>query len=1086
MKNLPLEWSADFSPPESAQPSNGRTSSFAKATADRKVRAPSILCLLALLLTTVPASAESGTPATLRDAIAHLTKTFPASYPRGPEFLQRLAALGENPDPAALATLRREALLANPLLDFDRILLIERETRVPGLPQNWQGNCQLPRGDVSNRIAILHNLRGLPGLETLHAPSNKKLIADIELHPDADRVLFASIGEHNRWHVFHMPLDGTAPQALPLINEPDVDNYDPCFLPDGNILFASTSTFTGVPCVQGSSHVANLHRFVPASGEIRRLTFDQEHNWNPTVIHDGRVIYQRWEYSDLPHSNSRILFQMNPDGTNQSELYGSNSYFPNSFFYARPIPGHPSKIIGIATGHHGVARAGRLLILDPAISRTEAEGVVHEFPHRGRKVEAIVKDQLVKDVWPQFLMPWPLDENHVIVSCKPTPQSLWGIYLVDTFDNMTLIHESPGNNLLEPIALQKRPTAPVIPDRTDPERADATVLLTDIYQGPGLEGLPHGTVKQLRVIEYYFSPRGMGGMLGAIGMEGPWDIRRVLGTVPVEPDGSAHFTIPAQTPVFVQPLDAEGQALQTMRSWFTGMPGERVSCVGCHAGMHETPPTAAARAAMRQPSLIDPGWHAPTRGFNFAREVQPVLDRNCTSCHSGEEGHAAPYLKGDRMITDWVSKISGNAKRDGGNFTTSYAELHRYIRRPGIESDMRVLSPMDYHFSTTELGKMLRAGHHGVTLDRESFERIVTWADLNAPFHGTWTEISGNPGVADQIARANELRKRYAPSGPIPDYETIPAANGKACSGGLRPPMPMPGESGAPRVPNDTAVTDTPLQAFHSPKSVPPPVIEIKTTELLTKSLDLGGGVAMEFIKVPGGRFNGKDIAPFWIGKTEVTNAQLRRYLTTHDSRDESRHGYQFGRRGYDMNADLQPAVRVSWNDARAFARWLGQSHSLTVELPDGLQWEWACRAGSTTAFPFGDLDADYSAHANLGDKTLAEFAACTARQNYHAAEPIQNPNRYDDWIPRDDRFSDATLVTAPVAGFLPNAWGLHDMIGNAAEWTRDTDQNGNPIARGGSWYDRPHLATATTQTTYAPHQRVFNTGFRIVLIEGE
>jgi formylglycine-generating enzyme required for sulfatase activity len=993
----------------------------------------------------------------LRLAIEDLAAGHPDAYPRAGEFLARLgkvATIGE------LKTLQREALLANPLLDFDRILVIERDARVPGLPQNWQGNCQLPRGEVANRLAVLRNIRGEPVLETITDSPNKKLLTDIDLHPDADRVLFSSIGASNRWQVFEMRLDGSPPKALPLMNEPDVDNYDACYLPDGNILFASTATFIGVPCVTGSSHVANFHRYVPATGEIRRLTFDQEHNWNPTVLSDGRVMYLRWEYSDLPHSNSRILFQMNPDGTNQTELYGSGSYFPNSFFYARPVPGHASKVVGIATGHHGVARAGRLLMLDPAVSRTEAEGVVHEFPHRGKKVEPIVKDQLVKDVWPQFLMPWPLDEKHVLVSCKPSPGSPWGIYLVDVFDNMTLIHESPGNSLFEPIALQKRPIPPLIPDRTDPARSDATVLLSDIYQGPGLEGVPPGTVKQLRVIEYSFSPRGMGGLLGAVGMDGPWDIRRVLGNVPVEKDGSAHFKIPAQTPVFVQPLDAEGQALQTMRSWFTGMPGERVSCVGCHAGMHEAPSSAAVIAALREPSIIDASWQAPVRGFNFAREVQPVLDRHCTQCHGGEDGHAEPYLKGDRMIDDWSSQIAGNAKRDGGKFSASYAELHRYIRRPGIESDMRVLSPMDYHFSTTELGKMLRNGHHGVELDRESFERIVTWADLNAPYHGTWSEIVGNSMAAGPIARANEFRRRYAPSGPVPDYETIPELPTYDTTPVLAKPAPI-------------AETN-------------PPVIQVNPAPIEMRTLDLGGGVTMEFIKVPGGRINGIEVEPFWIGKTEVTNSQLRRYLKDHDSRDESRHGYQFGRRGYDMNGDKQPAVRVSWNDARAFTRWLGETQKLPADLPDGTQWEWACRAGAATAFPFGEADSDYSKHANLGDRKLREFAACTARQAYHAAEPIENPNRYDDWIPRDDRFDDGTLVTADVGAYLPNAWGLHDMIGNAWEWTRDTTTHDMVIARGGSWRDRPELANATSRVTYAPFQRVFNVGFRVVLLEQE
>ena len=1013
--------------------------------------------IAALLLSATVVHAEmTGTASTLREAIIDLTESFGDSYPDGPAYLARLDALGDDPAPEALAALQREALLANPLLDSDGILLVEREARVSGLPQNWEGNCSLPRGEVANRIAILRDLRGEPRLETVYDPPSRKLITDPELHPGAGRILFSMVGANGRWQVFEMPLDGSEPQPLPLIDEPDVDNYDACYLPDGNIIFASTSTFVGVPCVIGSSQVANLHRYITATGEIRRLTFDQEHNWNPTVLPDGRVMYQRWEYSDLPHSNSRLLFQMNPDGTNQAELYGSGSYFPNSFFHARPVPGHPSKVVGIVTGHHGVARAGRLMMLDPDLGRTEADGVVHEFPHRGRKVEPIVKDQLVKDVWPQFLMPWPLDEKHVIVSCKPSPEAPWGIYLVDVFDNLTLIHEVPGNSLLEPIALQKRPVEAVIPDRINLNRKDASVLLTDIYQGPGLKGVARGTVKQLRVIEYYFSPRGTGGVLGTIGMDGPWDIRRVLGTVPVEADGSAHFNIPANTPVFVQPLDAGGQAMQTMRSWFTGMPGERVSCIGCHAGMNEAPPAAVALAARRPPVEIEPTWHAPVRGFNFVREVQPVLDRHCIQCHAGDEGHAEPYLKGDRWIGDWSSQISGSAGKSGGKFTASYAALHRYIRRPGIESDMRVLSPLDYHFSTTELGRMLREGHHGVKLDRESHERIVTWADINAPFHGTWSEIVGAEQVMGQLARATELRRRYAGSGPVPDYETIPRL---------------------PEYDPSPVVAKPPLAV-----EAPAPVIESGPASLQTLTLDLGGGVTMDCIKVPGGRISGREVEPFWIGKTEVTNAQIRRFKSSHDSRDESRHGYQFGRRGYDMNGGRQPAVRVSWNDAAAFARWLGETQRADVKLPDGIQWEWACRAGANSAFPFGDVDADYSPHANLGDRMLREFAACTARKAYHAAEPIGNPNRYDDWIPRDDRFDDGGFVTTGAGSYQANAWGLHDMIGNAWEWTTDATNDGLRIARGGSWRDRPHRATVEKQLAYPPWQRVFNVGFRVVL----
>jgi formylglycine-generating enzyme required for sulfatase activity len=342
-----------------------------------------------------------------------------------------------------------------------------------------------------------------------------------------------------------------------------------------------------------------------------------------------------------------------------------------------------------------------------------------------------------------------------------------------------------------------------------------------------------------------------------------------------------------------------------------------------------------------------------------------------------------------------------------------------------------------------------------VKLDRESFERIVTWADLNTPFHGTWGEIVGPEKVVRQLARANELRRRYAGSGPMPDYETIPE---------------LP--------PYDT----TPVIAKPAPAADRPVVLEIDNASPESHTLDLGGGVTMEFIKVPGGRINGRKVESFWIGKTEVTNAQFRRFKSSHDSREESRHGYQFGRRGYHMNNDQQPAVRVSWNDADAFSRWLGETHRATAGLPDGIQWEWACRAGTATAFPFGGVDADYTKHANLGDRMLQEFAACTARKNYHAAEPITDPNRYDDWIPRDDRFNDGGFVTTDAGSYMANAWGLHDMIGNVWEWTADSTPDGLRVARGGSWRDRPHRATVSERVFYQPYQRVFNVGFRIML----
>jgi formylglycine-generating enzyme required for sulfatase activity len=1052
----------------------------------------------------------------LRMAIRDLADTFGPRYQNGDRYLRQLTVV--EPQLATLnagmergeldaltraesvLALQRESLLANPLLDFGRLLLVKRSETAPalGLPANFNGNEALPRSGYDDELVILSSMHTDGPLSTLYRPG--RFVGDVDLDFDADRLLFSSLDDQQRWRIFELGIDGSGLKKPLQVEEPDVDNYDACYLPDGNILFGSTSTYIGVPCVFGSSHVANLHVSNQQSGEIRRLTFDQEHDWNPTVLPDGRVMYLRWEYADLAHPNSRILFAMNPDGTRQFAYYGSNSYFPNSFFYARPIPDGSSRVVGIATGHHGTCRSGRMLIIDPALGRQEADGVVQEIPGRGRRVEAIVRDRLVDGVWPQFIHPFPLGEaeepstagKYFLVSAKLSPSSLWGIYLVDVFDNITLIKELPGYALFEPVPIQRRAVPPALVQRGVPaDSSEATVYLVDVYQGGGLAGVPRGEVKQLRVISYYFSSRGMGGLLGSIGMDGPWDIKQVLGTVPVHEDGSALFKIPANTPIAVQPLDAEGKSLQLMRSWFVGMPGEVVSCVGCHERQNDATINRPTLALNQHAAAITP-WYGPRRGFSFPREVQPVLDHYCVACHDGS--HAQPDLRGTEMVKDWSSEIGGHVSPEfGGKFSEAYAQLHGFVRRPGIESDRHMLSPLDFHADTTELVQILRRGHYGVDLDRESWDRLITWIDLNAPYHGTWSEIVGAESTRSIVQRRRELERRY---GRIDvDWEAVgPAAT-------LTSPNPPPSlenmsKAAAQRSIVPTAPIDSRAQT--SPPSPP------------TRTVEIGPGVTLQLVLIPAGRFvmgQGQPAdssativnidRPFWMGTCEVTNQQYACFDPGHDSRLESRHGYQFGCLGYALNEPRQPVVRVSWNEAMAFCEWLGARIGARCSLPTEAQWEYACRSGSVTPFSFGDLNTDFREWANLGDRNLSQYAACTTYENYSSARIIPNPSRYDDWVPKEVRFDDGAFVAAEVGQYRANAWGLCDTHGNVWEWTRSTDAaypyrdddgrneltgNQRRIVRGGSWYDRPKRAASDYRLSYRPYQRVFTVGLRVMV----
>ena len=1048
----------------------------------------------------------------IRLAITDLMKTFGARYPRGPEFLKRLDTLEERVEAARsteavrevkdhLRSLQREALLANPLLDFAGLLLVKRAANSPklGLPQNWQSNSSLPKTGFRDSVEILSPVDAEGQLTTLYKPEGGRFVGDLDLDSDAERFLFSMPGDNDRWQVFEIGVDGAGLRQL-TGEQPDVDSYDACYLPDGKIIFTSSAYFNAVACT--GDHAAVLYVMDADGRNIRQLTFDQEHDWSPAVLNNGRVLYTRWEYTDTVHCHSRLLFHMNPDGTQQMEYLGGNSYWPNAFFYARPIPNHPTKVIAVISGHHGVPRMGELVVFDPARGRHEASGAVQRIPGYGKKVEVVLKDRLVDASWPKFLHPYPLSEEHFLVASKPRPDSLWGIYLVDTFDNMLLIKDEPGYALLEPIPLKSQPTPPVVPDNVDLARNDAVVYIGDIYAGRGLKGIPRGTVKSLRVFTYHFAYQGMVGNPNTIGVDGPWDIKRVLGTVPVYEDGSAKFRVPANTPISVQPLDSEGKALQLMRSWMTAMPGETVQCSGCHEHQNSAPPGQTSLAVNRPPDEIKP-WYGKPRGFSYRREVQPVIDRYCVGCHDGTRKGTGPIyrahkldlsplscvnLRGDENVTDYASELSWQRNADAGRFSVGYTELHRFVRRPGCESDYHVLEPMEFHADTTELVQVLTKGHYGVQMDAEAWDRLITWIDLNCPFHGTRHEELVDPGRQRQ--RRRELLKQYAN---VDDDPEVVPGHGTGLYNSGKPLEPIAPKPRAIPVAQGVDCPGWPFNAAEAARR------QRAAGAVTRRSVDLGDGQKIDMVLIPAGEFlmgsptGEPDELPigrvrldrsFWISACEITNRQYNLFDPEHDSRVESKNATQYGIQGYPVNRPEQPVVRVSWHDAMAFCRWLSHKSGQLSSLPTEVQWEWACRAGSATPLFFGDLDTDFSAFANVADAKLTEFASDV----WDNSKPLTNATRYDEWFPKDARFNDGALLSVEPGRYQPNPWGLFDMHGNVAEWTRTTYQphprdpgDGRKVVRGGSWRDRPQRCTASFRLAYQSYQCVFNVGFRIV-----
>jgi len=989
---------------------------------------------------------------------------------------------------------KRAILFANPLLDGDKIVatrfMLGEKARVAMAPDlgtqanNWSNQESARRTGFDAEIVELTNLRGdALQMRSIFKADNTASIADLKLHWDGDKVMFTSLMPDKRWNLFQAKLDGSECKPMMEMLEPDLEFYDGTWLPDGRIIANSNIGYQGVPCVSGSDPVGNMVLYNPNDKNMRRITFDQDANWNPVIMNNGRVMYTRWEYTDLTHYYSRIVMHMNPDGTENKALYGSGSMFPNSTFDIQPLPGHSSAFVGIISGHHGVARSGRLIVFDPIKSRKGLAGMVQEIPFRNRPIVELIKDELVNGVWPQFIKPTPLNDKYFLVSAKLDEQDLWGLYLVDVFDNVTCLQKVEGEGYISPIIVRKTNTPPAIPDRVKLNEKEATVFIQDIYEGEGLRDVPRGTIKELRLHAYEYAYVKTLSDHNWHGIQSGWDIKRILGTVPVEEDGSVIFKIPANTPVSIQPLDEDGAAVQWMRSWFTGQPGEVVSCIGCHEDQNQIPIPKRVIASQKAPvSLTLP--EGGVRSFTFDLEVQPILDRACVACHTGER--KAFDLRG--------------GKKDKRGYGTSYLNIHPYVHRQGPEADMLVLQPYEYHANTSELVRILKKGHYNVELTDAEWKKLYNWIDYNAPDKGYFNAdtITNFPYKGyPQIVRRIELTNKYGCEmgvdwqKEIADYASYLKGNGE-----IIPVRPAKSE---PVKEKEVKVKGWPFNG----SSIQAMLANEKETR---KEIELAPGIKMTFVRVPAGQFvmgsyRGEADArptskvkidkPFWMAEVEITNAQYNVINPEHDSRYVDQLWKDHVTPGYPANLPEQPVIRVSYEDAMDYCNKLSEKTGMKITLPTEAQWEWACRAGSESDFWYGDLNADFGKMENLADETTNKFAVSGIDPQPMSKNAFWYP--YYTYLPKAESVNDGNLIQTDSKTYQANPFGLYSMHGNIAEWTRSDylpypyseklkETSEYKVARGGSYLERPKFSTAYARKAYYPWQRVHNVGFRVII----
>ncbi len=618
---------------------------------------------------------------------------------------------------------------------------------------------------------------------------------DPDISFDGNRVLYAfrdPVNGKKSYHLYEVDLNSLEKRQITSGEVASDYRYnsdvDGIYLPNDDLMFCSTRMIQMGDCLDDRSVTANLFICNKDGKYLRRISYDQAHICYPSLLTSGQVIYSRWDYNDKNHTYAHGLFTVNPDGTKQAEFYGNNSWWPTALYYPRQIPGS-EKIMAIIGGYHsgqagivgtvdrnlGIANGAGITLLAPIrLPKDDTEGNwARDFDGRSFTEYLLKWGQFAFDptTFPKanaypidewttgpYFWPCPLDENSMLV-CQNE-----GLYFMTSTGHKELIC---SGRCASPRLVTQRTKPPIFQNSTDWSKSEGVFQVMDIYtsQYPVLKDIPRGTIKKLRVValEYRTGPSSGHGAMnvgpGSVNNGGAttpipiatvgacWDVKKILGETNVESDGSASFYVPARTPVYFQALDEKGHVVQSMRSWATLMPGENNSCMGCHESkLSAVPPlTYTPIAVKRGPVPLD-SFYGPPRGFSFLKEIQPILDAKCVSCHN-EAGSDKPDLSPGTLelpvgpIVWGVVSGRTSARAYQSLVTTTDWDYHgKYVWWPSAEDSPLLQPPYRTGSSKSPLIKLLESGHHDVILTKKELDKLCAWIDLGVPSSGDYKE----------------------------------------------------------------------------------------------------------------------------------------------------------------------------------------------------------------------------------------------------------------------------------------------------------------------------------------------------------
>ena len=671
----------------------------------------------------------------------------------------------------AIRQIKRAIFMKDPLIDFTRLLFVD----VPCYDALNHESMHRVFPQAQNNDGRLMTLDGLgPGGTLKDLTGQRGMFWRPDLSFDAKKVLFCMRTEGERtFHLYETGVDGG---SIRQITHGLYDDLDPIYMPDGNIMFLSNRGNSYARCaVAHPSYVVS--RCDSDGTDIYVVSMSNEPEYTPCLLPDGRVMYTRWEYTDKELMRIQSLWTMNPDGTNVSTLWGNQSTWPDMLVEARPIPGS-RRIIFSGQGHHDIVH-GCIGKIDPAQGFNYPDGLTRVTSERpwaevgnGPAEKLENADYHASGRFDGYRCPFPLSEELFLVSARRSGDARFSLYLMDVWGNRELIHRGQYDILYAmPVRPREQPEA--IPDRVvwpGLQSEGRTPEPGILFSNNVFEGVPDAVREQavyVRVIHQDYTtftyglkcqmPDGKGDRnrsfhqhagppLTITGNDG---IKRILGTVPIESDGSIAVEVPPSIQVHFQLLDKDYRALHVMRSFTGVMPGERRGCIGCHE-THTTTPISESSIAMKNDPIqpTPPPWGSRYH-LGYCADIQPIFDRYCGRCHQGDgKGREhldltfRPSADSGSYTEPYVTLTLGTERVHSGGFTRGcdggVAGSLLPMVYPLRPEDDRTLPPMTAMSYNSKLVENATSGkHHEVEVDTLSARKLIAWVDLLCPY---WNE----------------------------------------------------------------------------------------------------------------------------------------------------------------------------------------------------------------------------------------------------------------------------------------------------------------------------------------------------------